>query len=91
MTSFDPIETKIMAFIMRHYPLARKKKVDENTQLLEIGVIDSLGVIDLITFIEDAFLISVSDSEITSDNFRTVRELSAFVQSKAGAVARDAA
>ena len=91
MSSLDPIEDKIMTFIMRHYPLARKKKVDESTPLLEIGVIDSLGVIDLVTFMEDTFFISVTDSEITSDNFRTIRDLTAFVYSKSGAVARKAA
>ena len=46
-------------------------KVDDDTVLVE-GLIDSLGLIQLVGFIEDEFSVEIDDSLITSANFRTI-------------------
>jgi acyl carrier protein len=87
----NPIEEQIANFIMQHYPLAKKKQIHADTPLLDFGVIDSMGIIDLVTFLEDSFLLSVSDSDISIENFRTIGNLAAFVESKVRTATKNAA
>lgn len=55
-------------------------KDDDN--LIEAGVIDSLGIMKLLVYLEETFSINVSDDELIPDNFETVDAISAFVVSK---------
>ncbi|MFG2040399.1 phosphopantetheine-binding protein [Dactylosporangium sp. NPDC048998] len=47
--------------------------------LLADGVIDSLGLLKLIAWIEDRFVLPVADDAMDPDNFRSVRAIDAFV------------
>jgi acyl carrier protein len=65
------------------FPLARKQSIfKDDSPLLDSGIIDSLGVLDLIKFIEEEFKIMVSDEDLLPENFETVANMSAFVQTK---------
>jgi acyl carrier protein len=46
------------------------------------GVIDSVGLMQLITFIEERFEIEVDDDELTSAHFGTVGDIAALVDRK---------
>jgi acyl carrier protein len=54
----------------------------DDASFLEEGIIDSLGIMELVAFVEKQFGISVSDSELLPANFDSVGKLSAFVTSK---------
>lgn len=60
------------------------QQVDEDTVLFSDGTIDSVGMIDLITFVENKSGIVVEQADVTLDNFDTVARIVAFVQSKLG-------
>src|ERR1051325_11386567 len=49
---------------------------------LQEGVIDSLGVMELVTFVGSKFMIQVDPHEITPDNFDSVAKLTAYVARK---------
>ncbi len=49
---------------------------------LEKGLIDSTGVLELVSFIEEKYEISVDDEELIPDNFDSVNKLSAFITKK---------
>jgi acyl carrier protein len=53
----------------------------EDTPLLG-GVIDSLGLMQLISFIEEEFDVAIDDAEVTTDNFRTVADIEHLVAQK---------
>jgi acyl carrier protein len=53
----------------------------EDTPLLG-GVIDSLGLMQLISFIEEEFDVAIDDAEVTTDNFRTVADIEQLVAQK---------
>ncbi|MGH3973597.1 MAG: acyl carrier protein [Pseudonocardiaceae bacterium] len=48
--------------------------------LLAGGVIDSLGLLKVIAWLEDRFDVMVDDIEIAPDNFRTVADMNVFIQ-----------
>ena len=56
--------------------------LDEDESFLDAGVVDSLGVLELVTFVEETFGIQVSDEEIVPDNFDSVNNLAAYIGRK---------
>jgi acyl carrier protein len=75
--------TKIREFILGKFPLARKRQLKDSDALLESGILDSLGVLDLVRFIEQEFSISVADEDLVPDNFQTIDRIAAFIGSRA--------
>lgn len=52
--------------------------------LLGSGIIDSMGVIELVEFVQSEFGISIDDGDITEANFGTVADIAAFVARRRG-------
>jgi acyl carrier protein len=50
--------------------------------LLESGIIDSLGVLDLVAFMEESFAITILDEELSPENFQTIERLASFIERK---------
>lgn len=78
----DKYRQQIKAFIEKQFPLARARNVDMDFALLENGIVDSLGVLDLVTFLEGEYHITVADDDLIPDHFQTIARLADFVQSK---------
>lgn len=62
--------------------------LDEDESFLDAGVVDSLGVLELVTFVEETFTIQVADDEIVPDNFDSVNNMSAYIERKQWSGAR---
>jgi acyl carrier protein len=78
----DAAAARIREFVRSRFPLAREMKVDDDASLLDAGIVDSLGVLDLVTFLEDAFGVKVEDEELNPENFESVAALVRFVEAK---------
>ncbi len=78
----EAIEAQIRKFIGDHFPLARRAKLGSQDALLQNGIIDSLGVLDLVSFMEETFAIAVMDEELLPENFQTIERLTAFIVNK---------
>lgn len=55
-----------------------------DTQLLDTGILDSLAVVKLLTFIEESFGVEITDDEFDPDNFETLDAIEALVAAKRG-------
>ena len=55
--------------------------LSDDTPLLS-GVIDSLGLMQLISFIEEEFDVAIDDAEVTATNFRTVGDIQRLIEQK---------
>jgi len=55
-------------------------ELDTDLDLLKAGIIDSLGLLKLIAWIEDHFQVSVEDTALDPDNFRSVTAIETFVE-----------
>jgi acyl carrier protein len=74
------LDSKIRGFILEKFPLARKQQIKGSDALLESGILDSLGILDLVTFLEQEFSITIADDELVPDNFQTIDGIVAFVE-----------
>ena len=59
-------------------------RLTEDTQLLEHGALDSTGVLELVSFLEQEFGITVADEEIVPDNLNSLRQIAGYVSRKLG-------
>jgi acyl carrier protein len=62
----------------------------DDASFLQEGIIDSLGVMELVEFVQKTFGVKVEQSEVTPEHFDSVVRLAAFVRRK-GAAARSSA
>lgn len=74
--------TRIREFVRTRFPLARDLGAGDDDSLLDSGIIDSLGILDIVTFLEEGFGISVSDEDLSPENFDSVGALVRFVNGK---------
>jgi acyl carrier protein len=57
-------------------------EVDEDYPLLAKHVIDSLGMLKLVSLIEEEFDVEIDDDDVVPDNWKTIRHVAALVDSK---------
>lgn len=74
----EPLRT----FVEKRHLDGRARLADD-TPLLEWGILDSLAFADLMSFIEERFLLSVPLEAITPENFRTLETIAAMLRSLA--------
>jgi acyl carrier protein len=72
---------------IRSYLLATSANPDvrqlgDDESLLELGVIDSAAMVDLIAHLEKTYGIQVDEDDMTPENFDTVNSIAAYVQSR---------
>lgn len=80
--NIQDIKAKIRTFILNNFPRARQKSFSDEDLLLGNNIIDSMGILEIVTFIESEFVITVDDEEFMPENFQSIAHLANFVQSK---------
>jgi acyl carrier protein len=71
----------ITKFVVEEFlPDVPAESLAADYDLLSGGVIDSLGLLKVIAWLEDRFDVVIEDIEIAPDNFRTIAAITAFVQ-----------
>ena len=77
------IEHQIKEFISRNLIFSNNDfPYSDEDSFLNQGIIDSVGIMMLVVFVEENFKISVGDSEITRMNFDSVSRLAGYVRNK---------
>ena len=72
----------VRQFITENFYVANPAELTDDTLLLDQGIIDSTGVVEIISFIEDTFHITVDDAEMVPHNLNSVACIAAFVARK---------
>ena len=81
------IENKIRQFIADNFLFREDRTaLDESESLLDAGLIDSTGVLELVGFLETEFTIRMEDNEIVPANLDSIRAIIAFVTAKVKAL-----
>jgi len=63
-------------------PNSDANELKENQSLLERGIIDSLGIMKLLAYIEEKFQVKVSDEELIPENFETLSAIAELILQK---------
>jgi acyl carrier protein len=76
------IESEIRKFIMENFILDGDNNLSNEDSLLEKGIIDSTGVLELVAFIEETYSFKINDEELVPENLDSIKNISQFIQNK---------
>jgi acyl carrier protein len=79
----DLVRDKVRDFILQNYLFTTDTSaLGLDDSLLEKGVVDSSGMMEIIFFIEEKLGVAMRDDEMTPDNLDSVNKITKFVQGK---------
>lgn len=82
----EGIKREILNFISANLFMGtRVTEITEDQSFLELGILDSTGVIELIAFLEEAYGLHVEDDEIVPENLDSLVNIERYVLSKTAA------
>jgi acyl carrier protein len=76
------LASTIRQFIIDNFLFEENGKLNESTSFLETGIIDSTGILELVTFLEDSFGIIVEDEEMIPENLDSIGNLVGYLKRK---------
>ena len=82
LSTKDRIETykeQIRAFLASNFYIADADALESDTSLLDQGIVNSTGVLEVIGFIEETFGITVEDSELLPENLNSIQGIAQYV------------
>ena len=79
----ESVKDVIINFIMENF-IAGRSEIDlkPDLSLLESGIIDSTGVLELVMFIEEKYSIKIEDEELIPENLDSIDNIIKFLNTK---------
>ena len=78
----DFIEHKIKSFIVENFLFGEDNGLEKDTSFLEQGIIDSVGILELVEFLDNEFHITIADDELLPENLDSISHISKFLGAK---------
>ena len=76
------VADRIRTFVLEQFPLARRRPLSDDDSLLESGIVDSLGILELVNFVIEQFGVEVTDEDLQPENFDSIASLTTFVETR---------
>lgn len=80
------IREQLRSYIVDNFLFGDDDGFDDSVSFLDTGIIDSTGILELITFLEEQFPIKVNDDELIPENLDSISKLIDFIGKKLGTV-----
>ena len=81
----EKVKTKVRSFVIENFLFGDANGLKDDTSFLEEGIIDSTGVLELVTFLEEEFEIEVEDEELIPENLDSVDNIGVYIEGKINA------
>ena len=72
----------LRGFIVENFLFGEGNGLADDTSFLESGIIDSTGILELITFLEETYGIKIEDDELVPENLDSISNVSRFLRQK---------
>lgn len=76
------IEARVRGFITENFYVPDASSLAADASLVEQGVVDSTGVLEIVTFLEQSFELHVEDAEMLPENLDSIAGIVRFVETK---------
>jgi acyl carrier protein len=76
------MKEQLRKFIVENYLFGQKVEFSDEDSLQERGILDSTGVLELVTFLEDTWHITVADNELLPENLDSISRLAGYLERK---------
>ena len=78
----NSIQKEIRQYVFENFIVDDDEGFSDDESFLESGLIDSTGILELITFVEETYNVEVEDEEMVPDNLDGIAKVARFVASK---------
>jgi acyl carrier protein len=78
----ESIESSVRAFVLQQFPAARSRHLGADDSLLANGIVDSLGVLEVVAFIENEFRLAIGEDEMLADHFESISRITDLITRK---------
>ena len=83
MAQSDDIRNKLRNFVKETF-LVGDEELNDSESFMQTGIIDSTGVLELASYVEQEFSITIEDDEMTPSNLDSIDNLVGFLTRKSG-------
>ena len=73
---------EIREFVVNNFLFGDGENLKDNTSFLDEGIIDSTGILELITFLEERYTITIGDDEVVPENLDSLQNVARFLKVK---------
>lgn len=80
----NEIREQLRTYIVDNFLFGDDKGFDDSVSFLDTGILDSTGILELISFLEEQFPIRVKDEELIPENLDSISNLLVFLGKKIG-------
>jgi acyl carrier protein len=81
------VQERVRGFILEYFYVTDPEELTDDISLIDAGLVDSTGMMEIILFIEGEYAIHVEDHETIPENLESISEIAAFVARKQAAAA----
>ena len=74
--------SELKEFVINNFMFGQGDSLENDTDFFDKGIIDSTGTLELVSFIEENYDISVLDNELIKDNFSSLVKVNNYINSK---------
>ncbi len=72
----------VRKFIVENFLFGESDNIKDTTDMFKESIIDSTGILELISFIEMTYGIRIEDNEMVQENFNTISSINKFLKTK---------
>lgn len=76
------LHSKIRAFVVDNFLFGEAGDLENEASLLDEGIIDSTGILELVAFLEEQFNVHIEDEEMIPENLDSIDHISEFIKRK---------
>jgi acyl carrier protein len=74
--------TEVRTFVVNNFLLGKEGTLSNDASFFEEGIIDSTGVLELVSFLEDTYGIEIGEGELNPENLDSISRIAAFLSRK---------
>lgn len=78
------VKETVRQFVSENFYVGDPAMLTDDASLLQAGIVDSTGILEVISFLESTFGIQVDDAEMVPENLDTLAGIAGFVTRKRG-------
>ena len=81
------LQEEIRGFIVDTFLFGEEEGLEEDSSFLAEGIVDSTGIMQLVSFLQEQYLVAIEDEELIPDNLDSIKRVTTFIEGKMRAAA----
>jgi len=80
------IQDDVRSFVIDTFLFGEDDGLRDDSSFLAEGIVDSTGIMQLVSFLQERYRVSIEDEELIPDNLDSIKRVAAFIEEKMRAV-----